>query len=225
MANEFRPHYVTGRTLYAVLIRAGDGKVWNGATWESLAAANWGTYAVTLTEQSTTGYYYGSMPAGQAAGLYDVSYFLRAGGSPATADALVGTQSLDWTGAADASVSSRATPADVQAAVSSATALGVITGTGLGSRPLVQWSLYTWQVTLSKDGAVWDLSAASVTFWWTRPDGTRFSQPAVGNSSGVCTYQDVATQLNVPGNTWTFSVQVAGYGWTVPIPFMVVASP
>jgi len=225
MANELRPHYQSGKALYAVLIRAADGLVWNGTGWESLAAANWGTYAVTLTEQSTTGFYYGSMPAAQAAGLYDVNYFLRAGGSPATGDTLVSQQSIDWSGVADAAVSSRATPADVRAAVSAATSAGVISATGLGNRPLTLGSLYKWQLTVTKDGAVWDLSAATVTFWWKRPNGSKFSQVAAGDSSGVCTYQDVASQLDATGNTWTFSAQVAGYGWTVPVTFGVVGSP
>jgi hypothetical protein len=99
VANELKTRYPAGATLYAHVVRA-DGQVWNGSAFEAPAAANWATYAVTVTEQGTTGYYYGTMPA-VAAGLYDVFFLLRAGGSPATTDALVGQAGLNWNGSAD----------------------------------------------------------------------------------------------------------------------------
>lgn len=96
----------------------------------------------------------------------------------------------------------------------------------LGTTPLTLGSQYKWQLTVTKDGAAWDLSAQTVRLWWKRPDGSKFSQPAdSATSGGVVTYADVASQLDRVGNTWTLSVQVVGYGWTVPVAFAVVASP
>src|SRR4051812_8943838 len=103
MAAEIRAHYLTGKTLYAVVLRASDGQVWNGSSFESLLTANWSTYAVTMTEQSTTGFYYGTFPV-VAVGLYDVWIYWRSGGSPATTDVLVGQQNEDWSGTIDLGV-------------------------------------------------------------------------------------------------------------------------
>jgi len=104
MANEIRAKYDTGKTLYAILIRGSDGLVWNGAAFESLNAANWANYVLTMTEQSTTGIYYGSMPAVNN-GLYDVWIYYREGGSPVPADPLSGQASLDWNGSSDVGLS------------------------------------------------------------------------------------------------------------------------
>jgi hypothetical protein len=112
MANELRIKYLTGKTLYAILIRVTDGQVYNGSGFEMPLAANWGTYAITLAPQSTTGLYYGDMPA-VAADIYDVLFFWQSGGSPATTDALVGPGSLDWSSSGEATVASRSTHADI----------------------------------------------------------------------------------------------------------------
>src|ERR1043166_5470612 len=102
MSAEIKAKYPTGSTLYVIILRASDGQVWNGSAFEALAAANWTTYAVTMTEQSTTGIYYGTMPSGiSSSGVYHAWVFKRAGGSAATTDSLVGQQDLDWTGSAD----------------------------------------------------------------------------------------------------------------------------
>lgn len=102
MSAEFRAKYQTGDVLYTQLIRGADGQVWNGSGWETPVTANWATYTVAMTEQSTTGYYYGDMPAAQATGLYDYFVYLRAGGSPAASDNLVLQGTINWTGAVDA---------------------------------------------------------------------------------------------------------------------------
>lgn len=97
------------------------------------------------------------------------------------------------------------------------------TPTILGSKPLTVGSLYTWQITLTKDAATWDLSAQTVTFFWTRPDGGVVQQTAIGDASGVCTYTDSGTGvLSTPGTTWKFSAYVLGYGFTVPVTFTVM---
>lgn len=91
--------------------------------------------------------------------------------------------------------------------------------------PLTVGSEYKWQFTLTKNGATWDLSALTCTFWWKRPDGSKFNQPAdSATSAGVVTYTDTAPQLNTPG-AWTVSVFVAGFGYTLPQEFVVRNSP
>ncbi len=99
--------------------------------------------------------------------------------------------------------------------------------TVLGTKPLTVGSLYTWQATVTKDQLTWDLSALAVTLWWRRPDVTTFSRPAdSATAQGVVTYSDPGPQslLNEQG-VWAFSVQVAGFGFTAPVPFTVVNSP
>lgn len=104
MANEFRMHYMTpGSTIYAVLGRS-DGQVWNGGGYESPLTANWATYALTVTEQDTTQFYYGTFPGGQPAGLYDYYMFLQVGAGPAVTDPLVAQGRIDWDGTADKGV-------------------------------------------------------------------------------------------------------------------------
>lgn len=98
--------------------------------------------------------------------------------------------------------------------------------TVLGSKPLTVGSFYAWTITLTKDGAPWDLSAQTVTFFWRRPDKSIIQKVATGDSSGVCTYTDTAPGvLDHQGQTWTFSAYVTGFGYTVPVTFAVVAAP
>jgi hypothetical protein len=106
MSNEIRARYTSGSTLYAVLLRGSDGDAYYTVTpaFEVPTASHWTSYALTMTEQSTTGLYYGNMPGSLAAGRYDVLVFLRAGGSAATTDTLVAQAAIDWTGAADLSL-------------------------------------------------------------------------------------------------------------------------
>lgn len=89
----------TGWTVYAVL-RSATGTVWNGSSFEAFNASNWATYDLALTEQGTTGYYVGNMPA-VAAGVYAVEVRRQTGGSPAAAvatDPFLGGGDLDWDG-------------------------------------------------------------------------------------------------------------------------------
>lgn len=96
--------------------------------------------------------------------------------------------------------------------------------TQLGTVPLTVNSLHIWQRTLTKDGAVWDLSAETVYFWWRDQYGTATKQLATGDSAGLCAYTDTATQIPRAG-TWTFSVEVVGFGLVVSVPFSVEPSP
>lgn len=98
MANELQAQYTSGKTVYAVILSA-VGQAWNGTTFEAPLAADWATYAVAATEQSTTGLYEATMPAGvSTAGLYSVLFYQRAGASPATTDTVIGKGLIEWSG-------------------------------------------------------------------------------------------------------------------------------
>lgn len=101
MAGEIQIAYGTsGSTLYAV-VRSATGTVWNtaGSALEAYNGANWTDYDIALTEQGTSGYYAGDFPAA-AAGFYNVEVRVRAGGGPATTDAVAGAGDVEWSGSA-----------------------------------------------------------------------------------------------------------------------------
>jgi hypothetical protein len=54
-----------------------------------------------MTEQTSSGIYYGNFPSTiTTGGTYQVFYFIQSGGSPAVGDTPAGQQSIDWTGTA-----------------------------------------------------------------------------------------------------------------------------
>lgn len=130
MAGELQFAYGTsGRTVYAV-VRTTTGTVWNGTAFAAFNAANWSTYAVSMTEQGASGYYVGNFPA-VSAGLYFVEVRDRAGGSPAVSDPVAGSGEVEWDGAAVVPLSSRST----------LVASDIITGTALNSANLNAFGL------------------------------------------------------------------------------------
>lgn len=99
MANELRLRALeSGLTLYAQLGRGTNGDLFNGLGWEAPLTANWATYDLALVEQSTTKLYYGSLPGGLPAGLYDYYVFKQLGGTPASTDEYLGQGKIDWNG-------------------------------------------------------------------------------------------------------------------------------
>ncbi len=100
MSKELQAQYPTGSAVYAVVLSA-TGGIWNGSAFETPTLANWTTYAVTLTEQSTTGLYHGNMPALiTTAGWYSYIGYLRAGGSPLSTDTAIWSDRIPWSGSA-----------------------------------------------------------------------------------------------------------------------------
>lgn len=100
MAREIHAQHVTGATLYAVLLDA-SGQPWNGSAFDATpTAGEWASYDIAMTEDSAMGYYVGTFPAGQAAGLYSYRVHKQIGGSPATTDPVVWTGEGDWDGTA-----------------------------------------------------------------------------------------------------------------------------
>lgn len=103
MANEikFSARGLTGATLYAVVLNSA-GQAYNGSTFEALNASNWATYDIALSEQASLGIWLGTFPV-VAAGLYGITIYQQAGGSPAMSDVQVGGGAMDWTGAREQS--------------------------------------------------------------------------------------------------------------------------
>jgi len=89
-------YYSTGCTLY-FLVTNSAGEYYNGSTFESYTAGNYGDYDIALTEDGATGVYRGTFPA-IAAGIYDVLIKVQGGGSPAASDIVLGASSVSWNG-------------------------------------------------------------------------------------------------------------------------------
>lgn len=156
MASEIQLAYGTsGRTLYAV-IRSAVGQVWNGSAFETYTGGNWATYAVSLTEQGTSGYYAGTFPT-TSAGVYLIEVRDRSGGSPATTDPLAGSGEVEWSGTALVPLSSRLPTTSYTAPLDAA---GTRTAVGLASANL-DTQIAT-LATASSVAALNNLSAAQV---------------------------------------------------------------
>ena len=108
MANEVFHNYATGNTLYFCAFQLdGDVFLTGGASDET-----WGTggndadfYDETMTEDGVGGHYVGSFSSSIAAGVYRVTVFLRAGGSPADSDFAIAQGEIHWDGTAEINVS------------------------------------------------------------------------------------------------------------------------
>lgn len=91
--------YPSGSTLYAIVWNSADDTVWNGATFETWADGNVGTYDIPLTKApGASQKYYATFPVGIAAGTYSVAIHLQAAGAPAVGDTLIGADSMGTTG-------------------------------------------------------------------------------------------------------------------------------
>ena len=109
MSKEIQCIAATGATgttaLYARVIRATDGKVWNSNSSEfedySTSSLTSGYYAITMTESGTASKYYtGDFPSAIPIGLYSVLVKQKAGASCAEADTEIAAGTIEWTGTA-----------------------------------------------------------------------------------------------------------------------------
>ena len=106
MANELKTQFSSGAAVYAVVLNAA-GQAWrtDSSVFESPTSGDWADYAVTMTEQSSTGIYEGSFPTAiTTAGAYPVLFRQQSGSSPAATDQNNGMLGglVYWTGAAEA---------------------------------------------------------------------------------------------------------------------------
>lgn len=98
------------------------------------------------------------------------------------------------------------------------------------SNPLTVGSQYRFEATLTKDGSPWDLTGATVTLYFKRPDGTTFSKTGSLLNSGLngqVYYDCTTTDLDQAGN-WTRAWKIVVGGVTdyaTPVQFTVLAAP
>ena len=91
----------TGLSLYAIVWRGSDGKVWNGSSWETYQTIRRGAYDIPMTELGTaSSMYHCDFPATIEAcdpGLpYVITVHEKEGANPAESDPVLGTGSIEW---------------------------------------------------------------------------------------------------------------------------------
>lgn len=102
MANELNLTSPSGANIYAIIRRTSDNYVAQTTTstfvvWNNANIAN---YDIALTDQSGD-YYSADFPGWiTSAGNYVVTYYLRAGGTPATTDDVLDSELVYWNGGA-----------------------------------------------------------------------------------------------------------------------------
>lgn len=144
MSNEIVfEHDTSAVSLYAVISNAA-GQRWNtaAAAFQAHADGSWTDYDIALTEQGTSRKYQGNFPTGIiTAGMYLVTIYLRAGGSPAITDTKLGAGSIDWSGSAEVLIAFAAgvTLPEAIRRIGAATS-GVITDAGEDIENFQDWS-------------------------------------------------------------------------------------
>lgn len=122
MAKLLLAHEDTGKTLYFNVLDS-DAKRWNGSAFEVYDAGRWGYYDIAMTEQGSSGIYYGTFPAA-AAGNYSVVYFDQNGASPAEGDDRIGSCDVYWNGTGFVDVAGIIAHGDSEWATVSAATIG-----------------------------------------------------------------------------------------------------
>jgi hypothetical protein len=89
MATKIETVFSTGAMLYTVIHNPNDGTIWNTANsaWETFNASVWAQYAISMTEQATTGYYEANYPTAISGVLTTEVCYQQSGSSPAISDA------------------------------------------------------------------------------------------------------------------------------------------
>jgi hypothetical protein len=99
--NKFRTQYPTGQTLYIFLWNEDEEIAYPvGETFETYGTSSRtaSDYAISMTEEGSTGYYTASWPSWVERGHYDVVVKIQAGASPADSDTGFGPTERYWTG-------------------------------------------------------------------------------------------------------------------------------
>lgn len=106
-------------TAYFVVCNA-VGEFWNTSgtpAFEAYNAANWTSYDVALSQSGASQHYAGTFPSTIPAGVYSLTAYVQAGGSPAVTDSLAGSDTaFYWTGSVRGALSQLATPTNITAA-------------------------------------------------------------------------------------------------------------
>lgn len=114
MAGEIEISYSSLRTVYAI-VRNSVGQVYSSSGtggFSSWLDGSYANYPISLTEQGTSAFYAGDMPA-VAAGTYNLVAKNQVGGSPAITDPTIGEGSLEWGGSRTVPLSDLATSGQI----------------------------------------------------------------------------------------------------------------
>lgn len=114
MAGEIQISYQSLRTVYAI-VRDSIGRVYSSSGTGGLGSwldNSYSTYPISLTEQGTSAFYAGDMPA-VAAGTYNLVAKNQVAGSPAITDPTIGEGSLEWGGSTVIPLSSLASSGQI----------------------------------------------------------------------------------------------------------------
>lgn len=87
----------SGLPVYAFL-RDETGAIWNGSSFVTFNVSNWATYALSMTEQTSSGFYSVAFPVSISQGRYYVTVHAAISGTPAAGDDVIGQGSVNWDG-------------------------------------------------------------------------------------------------------------------------------
>lgn len=88
----------SGNTLYAH-IRNSSGSIWDGSSFVSYNSLNWANYDIAMTEETSSGYYKVTIPAGiNTAQVLTAIIYFQNGGSPALGDVVMAARTFEWNG-------------------------------------------------------------------------------------------------------------------------------
>ena len=108
MANEIWHNFTTGKTLYFCTFQL-DGNVFlsNGESDEVWGAGGNDAdfYDMAMAEDGVGGHYIGTFDISIAEGVYRISVFLQAGGSPVDGDLAIAQGEIYWDGSAEITLS------------------------------------------------------------------------------------------------------------------------
>jgi len=117
MANEIWHSYGEEYTLYALIWRQTDDKVYDAVaaanTFDTYTDADIDDYDVPLTNHADSDYHSVDFPASITAGIYYVQIFHQIGAIDADADVPVGQGVIDWSGSAEINLTSLDTLIDL----------------------------------------------------------------------------------------------------------------
>lgn len=110
MAGEIQFNFASAQTTY-FLIRDRTARIWNNTSslFETYNAANIANYAISATEQSSSGLYAGTFPPAIPAGVYGIIAKQQLNAGPQVNDASIGTGDYQWGGSATIPLSDLAT--------------------------------------------------------------------------------------------------------------------
>jgi hypothetical protein len=216
MSGELNIKYsATGKTILALILGSDRTTRWNNTAMvaiSSVAAANWTTGMVTLTEQATsdttkTATYVGDFPVGITnPGEYAVEYYLSTAATPGSQ--AIGVQDVWWSGATTQFIHSNLTVSGT----STADGVYYLVEYLANGTPYYKHSSGGWYLWHDSTASKWYISAASppigqndigllpLAYWYLASDSPIGTYTAVGYSNAAVVsgkYSNLGTLLDL----------------------------